>query len=126
MAHIIIDLIRARKSSESDVRCQIFHLSNAHETNWSSLIPTIQNRFTARSVPFSTWLKSLGSTELSSEEIARKPALKLLDFFTSSAGVQGRLQQLSTDAAAAASKTFRELGPTSPELFNSWLSQWDL
>lgn len=100
---------------------------NPTETTWSSLLPAIHRHFPAQVVSFEAWVDALASTEATPEEIARKPALKLLEFFRGlAAPVDRKYFPIETNRTKAASETMRNLAPPTEALMELYLNQWGL
>lgn len=59
------------------------------------------------------------------EDLANKPALKLLSFYQSLVEGQGVLSvPLEIEHTKAASATMRSLPPITPDMMANWLKQW--
>lgn len=72
------------------------------------------------------WIKELRQIQSpTTEDFARKPALKLLEFYQSLVDGQGVLSvPLEMERAKAASPTMRSLPPITPDIMTNWLKQW--
>ncbi|KAK6386277.1 putative NRPS-like protein biosynthetic cluster [Exophiala oligosperma] len=126
MARIFLELVAARRKTQDGLRSQVFHLNNPAETEWSDLLPSIQERFPIEVVPLRQWIETLDKIPLSQHEITKKPALKLLDFWKR-IDVDPIIQvSLCTNATGAASETLRNLRPADQKLFDLYLRQWGL
>jgi hypothetical protein len=104
----------------------VFHLVNPATTTWSSLVPAVQKHYPVKSVEISNWIQELESVENpSDEEVAAKPALKLLDFYRGLLSSDGALSApLEVGRTKEASATMRSLGPVDEKLMDTWLKQW--
>ncbi|GLA21562.1 putative NRPS-like protein biosynthetic cluster [Aspergillus niger] len=128
LATIILELIEARRASQSNQRCATFNLVNPSAATWSSLIPAVQRHFTVTPVELATWVHDLEAIKDPSEtEFAAKPALKLLEFFQGLARDDGGLSwPLELSKTKEASATMRTLGPIDQPMLENWLRQWGL
>lgn len=103
----------------------MFHLVNPATTTWAALIPAVQKHYPVRPVEFSDWIQELESIENpSDEDIAAKPALKLLDFYHGLSGDGALSAPLEVGRTKEASATMRSLGPVDEKLMDTWLKQW--
>ncbi|KAL1885457.1 putative NRPS-like protein biosynthetic cluster [Paecilomyces lecythidis] len=125
LAKIILELADTRRNRQSDSHCEVFHLVNPATTAWSALIPAVEKHYPVKLVEFSDWIQELESLENpSDDEIAAKPALKLLDFYRG-LSVDGALAApLEVGRTKEASATMRSLGPVDEKLMDTWLKQW--
>ncbi|KAI2717518.1 hypothetical protein CBS147332_4398 [Penicillium roqueforti] len=126
LSNIIVEIVNTRHRDSSEARSAVFHLTNPEQTSWSTLIPAVQSEYAVEPVAFSRWLGELESiTNPSSEEVASKPALKLLGFYRGLEGEGSALSvPLDVQRTKAASASMRALGAVSPSLMRNWLQQW--
>ncbi|KAJ9194745.1 hypothetical protein DTO164E3_7166 [Paecilomyces variotii] len=125
LAKIILELADTRRKTQSDSRCEVFHLVNPATTTWAALIPAVQKHYPVKPVEFSDWIQELESIENpSDEDIAAKPALKLLDFYHGLSGDGALSAPLEVGRTKEASATMRSLGPVDEKLMDTWLKQW--
>ena len=78
-------------------------------------------------VGFTTWVKHLENLSMknpSEQEIAEKPALKLLEFYREFAEGATLSVPLEVDKAKEASKTMATVGPITGDDMRNWLKQW--
>lgn len=122
----MLELVDSRRSIQGDSRCDVFHLFNPSVTSWKSLLPAIQDYYPVQPVELSEWIKDLERIQNpSAEDIAAKPALKLLDFYRGLAEGEGPLSApIELTRTKKASKTMRSLGPISGVLMANWMRQW--
>ena len=144
-ANIIVDLVLANAgpihkddaptSSSSAVPSNMHHynLVNPHPGVWSTLVPTVIQYFqnevkssTIEPVPFSAWLSALlASAALGTEDVAKNPGIKLLDFYTAmNEGGAEEEAMLETKETAKTSESMRALAPVGKEWMGIWLGQW--
>lgn len=129
LATIILELIETRRGTQSATRSTAFNLVNPSTTTWASLIPAVQRYYPhVQPVSLSTWvseLEQLSATNPSEDEVAAKPALKLLDFYRgllhTEGGLSSPIEQRQTKEGSA---TMRKLGPVDQPLMENWLRQW--
>ena len=122
----MLELVGSRRSSQASSRCSVFHLFNPSVTSWASLLPAIQDHYPVQPVDLSEWIKDLEDiTNPSAEDIASKPALKLLDFYRGLDEGEGMMSApIELTETKRASKTMRSLGPISGVLMANWMKQW--
>ncbi|RLL93364.1 hypothetical protein CFD26_101118 [Aspergillus turcosus] len=126
LAKITIEILLSRRSSLSTQRHAVFHLTNPSRIPWASLIPAIQDRYPVSVVSLAEWVDELEHIRNpSTQDLAEKPALKLLSFYQAlarSAGV--RSAEISVENSKAASRAMASLGPVSLAQMSNWLDQW--
>lgn len=127
MARVIVDIVH---SASQEKRLQIFNLVNPKTIEWSSLLPVIQKLFeptVVDVVSFDDWMKLLRNTDANDEaEVATKPAVKILDFFESTArsNHSTSLQPTrKTGNGVSIRKTLVEMQPIDQTLMEIWLKQ---
>lgn len=123
----MIEIVHTRHGHVSEEPSAFFHLTNWQTTSWPSLISAIRESFHAESVELSEWVAELECIEdPSSEDVAEKPALKLLPFYRALADGNSAAMSVPLDVSRAknASATMRALEPISPALMKNWMSQW--
>ncbi|RAL04515.1 acetyl-CoA synthetase-like protein [Aspergillus ibericus CBS 121593] len=125
LAKIIIELIHARSTNISPSNA-VFHLVNPSKTAWESLLPAAQEMYPhMKPVHLSTWVKQLeGVSNPSEQDIAEKPALKLLEFYREFAEDRTLLVPLDVEKAKTSSRTMAALGPVTRDDMMNWLRQW--
>lgn len=126
LADIMLELIESRSSSQADMHCAVFHLFNPSVTSWISLVPAIQEQYQVEQVELSEWIQDLEGIENPlADEIAAKPALKLLHFYRGLVQGDGALSApVDLTKTKEASMKMRELAPVSKESMANWLTQW--
>ncbi|GIK05627.1 putative NRPS-like protein biosynthetic cluster [Aspergillus viridinutans] len=127
LAKITIEILWSRRSSLSTQPHAVFHLTNPSRIPWAPLIPAIQERYHVSLVPLAEWVDELEHIRNpSTQDLAEKPALKLLSFYQAlarSAGV--RNAEISVENSKEASRAMASLGPVSLAQMSNWLNQWD-
>ncbi|GAA87826.1 NRPS-like enzyme [Aspergillus luchuensis IFO 4308] len=129
LARIITEVIHTRAVTVSSASPHaVFHLVNPSKTTWEALVPTVQDMYPdMEPVGFTTWVKHLEKLSMKSpseQEIAEKPALKLLEFYREFAEGATLLVPLEVDRAKEASETMAALGPVTGDDMRNWLKQW--
>ena len=78
-------------------------------------------------VPFATWLSALqASAALGTEDVAKNPGIKLLDFYKGMAeeGAEDEVL-LETEVTAGTSENMKRLIPVGEDWMRTWLEQWE-
>ena len=127
-ANIILDLVLATANSPPTLHH--YNIVNPTPGAWSTLISTVTSYFASTKpiepVPFSSWLSALqASAALGTEDVAKNPGIKLLDFYGSmdQEGAEDEVM-LETEQTRAASESMRRLGAVGKEWMETWLVQW--
>ena len=107
----------------------ILHLVHPRPIPWKSLITPIAQELKATIVPYVEWLTALEIVAERNAEAAREnPALRLLDFFRSSAPAKTRtplgLYQLETKKAVDASETLASMPELGEADVKRWVTAW--
>lgn len=127
LASIMLDLIATRRGTAADTRGAVFNLVNQSVTSWHTLLPAIQATYPVQPVPLSEWISELERIENPTpEEVAAKPALKLLDFYRGLADNNGGTLSVPIEVGKTkeASASMSSLEPISSALMLNWLKQW--
>ncbi|OJJ69834.1 hypothetical protein ASPBRDRAFT_45119 [Aspergillus brasiliensis CBS 101740] len=129
LARIITEIIHTRTLAEGSTSpSAVFHLVNPAKTTWEALVPAVQEVYPAmKPVSFTKWVEHLEELSMKSpseQEIAEKPALKLLEFYREFAEDTTLLVPLAVDKAKEASDTMAALGPVTRDNMRYWLMQW--
>lgn len=129
LASVIVELVGSVKGRKKHDETQVYNIVNPHSTQWSSLIPTIQEAYgpTLKPVPLNKWVDALKAVDATSEmELAAKPALKILDFFETLVSQRDGWgnTEYETQQTVQGSKTMAELEPVNEKWMHVWLSQW--
>ena len=112
----------------------ILHLVHPRAVAWRTVLEPIAEEFHVPLVPFRDWLAALEECNGDpfdaghADAIRNNPALRLLGLFRSwsSASTPGPVSGLpvSTENAAAASETLRNLPRVDAEMARSWIAAW--
>ncbi|OJD34983.1 ochratoxin a non-ribosomal peptide synthetase [Diplodia corticola] len=109
---------------------EVFHVQNPRAAAWPGLVPAICGWYGARGrkvepVGFEEWLGELRKVPLTdADEVARKPGVKLVDFYEGLKAEGGALPRMETARTREVSPCLRELGPVDAVLFENWMEQW--
>ncbi len=104
----------------------IYNLVNPHPIAWESLLGTLQSHLGHQVdiVSLRDWINSLLKLDvLDSSELARHPALKLLEIFEEIENGKGSLA-FDAEHGVRASKTMATLYTVNPAWMNVWLERW--
>ena len=137
LSQILVEL--ALHDSQQERTCY-YHLDNPKSCSWSSLVPVIQRYFVhssahtnddtprARSlkvVSLADWINGLEEFEEAKEaDMAKVPALKLLDFYKALDQGVGNSARLDTTETCKRSATMRSLKAVDEDWMRLWLDQW--
>ncbi|KAI1377877.1 acetyl-CoA synthetase-like protein [Hypoxylon crocopeplum] len=108
-----------------DDEAQVFHVYNRNPQPWRLVVDYLNKKFgVAETVPLGEWIKSLRSiADPTAEDMARMPALKILDYFeTIDNG--GRSVGFATDHALSVSGV--AIPTLDMQLLETWLGSWDI
>lgn len=123
-------------SSAGMPRSYTYHVVNPRASSWSrdiasTLLDAYPNR-DLQAVSFDEWVEHLRASADETDkdgnvDVQRNPAIRLIDFYSSSAGKtdKGR-SNLALSASEAASETLRGLGPVSRDWLGNWMAQWGI
>lgn len=125
LANIIVELTQAEREG-----LQIYNLVNPSVVAWSSLLPAVVKRYPeVQAVPLEEWVERLGhANEDDQDEVATKPALKILDWFVDlekALTSTGPRQGYETGQGVEVSRTMARLPAVSERWMSIWLEQWD-
>ncbi|KAF6227540.1 hypothetical protein HO173_012179 [Letharia columbiana] len=126
-ANVIVDLVLSDIKDEpsSAVWTRYHNVVNPQPGSWKALVPVITKHFDEKIEPvsFESWLEALKATPLMTDDVAKNPGIKLLDFFEQmEAG--GSETELETKQTVKRSPTMGELSAVGPEWMEIWLGQW--
>lgn len=126
LATIIIEIIHSDTTANNAGNADIYNLVNPHPIAWESLLGTLQSHLGHQVdiVLLRDWINSLLKLDvLDSSELARHPALKLLEMFEEIENGKGSLA-FDAEHGVRASKTMATLDTVNPAWMNIWLEQW--
>lgn len=126
LSTIIMDIIYDARRYDNT---RFYNIVNPHQTSWSSLVAPIKSCYGSaiRETSIVDWIEAIKHASHNPElKVAKIPALKILDFFESLAGIQTTSTEVTyeTQNAVTASKTMAELEPVNQKWIEIWLSQW--
>ncbi|KAL4860612.1 hypothetical protein BDV12DRAFT_209040 [Aspergillus spectabilis] len=127
LARVIVEICNSRLESQTqpDQLHAVFHPMNPSKTSWDSLLPAITNNLPVKPVSLMSWVDKLASIENpTDEDVAEKPALKLLPFFRGLGTGEAMAAEISVEKAKAASSTMAGMRPVDGDLMANWLKQW--
>ena len=123
LAKVIVELLD--HAEDGDIT-RVYHALNPYSAEWRNLLPTVKEILgeNTRVVTYHQWVDALEKSAAKTEDIARNPAIKLLDFFRGLEQHAGKSTPLETKETVKASPTLRKLGPVSPKWMAIWMRQW--
>ena len=125
LAATVMELIESDVASQE---FQVYNITNPRSVPWSSLLRPVQwcCGKDAKTVSLAEWTKALHALDRTNvEQLATKPALKMLDLFDRLAK-QKSVLRCEIEKSVCASTTMQTLEPVSEELMTLWLRQWGL
>lgn len=127
-AQVIVDLLLSDiKTEPSTTAWTKYHnVVNPQPGSWEALIPTIAKQFDGKIEPvnFQSWLEALQAVASKTDDVAKNPGIKLLEFFQQME-TGGLEAELETEQTIRTSGTLGELRAVGPEWMEIWLRQWD-
>ena len=98
---------------------------NPQSGSWEALLPAIINYFDHKVQPvsFETWFDALKATASRTEDVAKNPGIKLLEFFEQMGAGVGEVE-LETEQTVKRSPAMGKLKAVGPEWMDIWLGQW--
>ena len=121
---------RSTKTSGGGDLARAYHVVNPAIVQWTDLVSGISRALEesvdkpVRSVPFESWLEALKSCPVTAEEMEKKPAIKLLDFYEGLGSEGGSLPRLATKDTENTSEALRSSEAISAELIGAWIKMW--
>lgn len=106
---------------------KVYHVVNPRTTTWRHLKHSFQERCTTslQLTPFPDWLEALEEAAESESNIAKLPAIRLLDFFKQFLEpVSGPLPVLGSSEIRKHSTTIEKLTPVGEHWVGVWMRQW--
>ena len=94
--------------------------------SWKDLVPIVVEKLGGNIEPvsFGEWFDALQATAARTEDVAKNPGIKLLEWFEQmKAG--GEEAELETVETAERSETLKGLAAVGPEWMEIWLKQWN-
>ena len=125
-----VTMARSTGTSEGDDLARAYHVVNPAIVQWSDLVPGVSRALEectdkpVKPVAFESWIQALRSCPVTAEEMEKKPAIKLLDFYEGLGSEGGSLPRLATNDTERASEALRCSGAISTELVGAWIKTW--
>jgi thioester reductase-like protein len=129
LARVIVEL-SARPTKANTEETLVYHVTNPSVHDWRIQRSNVLAAFNTakekpQTVPLQVWLQSLRESA-SDPNVARNPALKLLDFFEEIAQVRVRVPYLEISRTVGLSVNMFNLEATSRMDMMKWMKAWDL
>lgn len=101
------------------------NLVNPQSGSWQVLVPAITKHFDGKIEPvsFKAWLEALKATTSKTNDVAKNPGIKLLEFFEQM-NMGGVEIELETEQTVKRSPVMGQLEAVGPEWMEIWLRQW--
>jgi hypothetical protein len=125
-----VTMARSTETSQGGGLARAYHVVNPAIVQWTDLVPGISQALQERadkpvkSVTFDSWLQVLRSCPVTAEEMEKKPAIKLLDFYEGLGSEGGSLPRLATKDTEKTSEALRSSEAISAELIGAWIKMW--
>ena len=127
LASVLVELALHPEKSEDGAA--FFHPLNPHPTTWERLLPSVIEALdgakTVTRIPYGKWIQRLmsaGGDHADPEQLARIPAIKLMDFYVNL--LLQRSPPLETGKTMQASKGLQNVGEIQGEWMKKWVSAW--
>lgn len=127
-AQSVIDISEHRAKQADPLA--VAHLVNPRTVSWSKLVSHVKSSLSEETgkdveiVPFRSWLDELKKSPQTSEEVEKKPGIKLIDFYEGLLTEGGGVPPLATKQTQTMSETVKSMQAVDAELMKRWLSQW--
>ena len=128
LAAIIVDIVHTETSTKES---RIFNLVNPKDAEWRTFVDAVRKYFGTSTqlepIPLEDWNALLRKVDQNdATELAKKPAVKILEFYERAADAAAETRQTyATANGVACSKTMADMAPISEELMELWLKQWN-
>jgi thioester reductase-like protein len=125
-----VTMARSTETSQDGDLAHAYHVVNPAIVQWTDLVPGISQALQesadkpVKAVAFDSWLQALRSCPVTAEEMERKPAIKLLDFYEGLGSEGGSLPRLATKDTEKTSEALRSSEAISAELIGAWIKMW--
>lgn len=126
-AQIIVELVLSDSEEPlSPAWTNIHNIVNPNPGSWKSVVPTISKNLSGdiEAVSFQAWFDALQATAARTEDVAKNPAIKLLEWFGGMNSASAEEAELETMETAKRSRTLRDLPAVGAEWMEIWLKQW--
>ena len=107
----------------------VYNLANKNVVEWEDMVPTVLQYMPpdTTTVPIEDWVAALQQSSQQQEvNTAANPAVKLVEFFSSSGEQVEMGKKMIIENAAKNSSTMRGLVPVKPEWMSYWMEGWGL
>jgi thioester reductase-like protein/acyl-coenzyme A synthetase/AMP-(fatty) acid ligase len=107
-----------------------FHVINPRTSRWSNLAPSLAQTLQEQTgkrveiVSFGAWVEALRQCPMTAQEMEKKPAIKLLDFYEGLQAEHGSLPRLATGETEGVSRALGNVEAISAELVQAWIRTW--
>ena len=125
-----LTMARSAETSAGGDIARAYHIVNPAVVQWTDLVPGILQALQESAdrpvtpVAFESWLETLRRYPVTAEEMEKKPAIKLLDFYEGLNAEGGSLPRLATDETEMTSQALRTSSAISADLVGAWIKMW--
>lgn len=129
---IIVRSHQERPNARSSFSSEVYNICSPYRMSWARLVKVLQKRLgpNAKVVTFDEWLQVLHVCRSNNmQEIAAKPALKIIPFFERLAAKARKVEvplPLETAHAAEASTTMARLTPLEDDQLERWINHCNI
>ena len=124
MAAACVELGLKRLQTQGEKVIDTFHLENPQLSQWSDLIPVIQDSFKADVIPYVEWLTAIQQhAGKSTSDNPDLPVLSMMDYYQAAEQSPQRVRP-STSNAQAQSKVIANLDAIGAASMATWLQHW--
>ncbi|KAI0896934.1 hypothetical protein F4806DRAFT_487004 [Annulohypoxylon nitens] len=123
LANIIVELA-THSLDTPKAGATVYHAVNPQRASWAMLVSTIAQCLNLDTVSWDDWIGALRESGSKMEDVARNPALKILDFFDSLCSKGYEPTHFDTRETVRVSRTLANLGPVHEEWMKIWMRQW--
>lgn len=120
LANIIVELA-IHSPDTPKAGATVYHAVNPQRASWAMLVSTIAQCDT---VSWDDWIGALRESGSKKEDVARNPAVKILDFFDSLCSEGYEPTHFDTRETVRVSRTLANLGPVHEGWIKIWMRQW--
>ncbi|KAE8153644.1 hypothetical protein BDV25DRAFT_168634 [Aspergillus avenaceus] len=126
-AQIMSQIVYTRRSTSSS-GLKVYHITNPHPRDWSSILPPITQACGATIVSLSDWIQRLqinaSSIDTRNEDLHQVPAVQLIEFFSMLDSMKTAIPPIGVSNTSQASAAMRDMVPIDHHLVGVWLRQW--
>ncbi|PSN72888.1 acetyl-CoA synthetase-like protein [Corynespora cassiicola Philippines] len=128
LGRTVVELAIHSNSHKSDIGAKVYHATNPKRVAWKEMVPKISKCLdiegTMEIVPLAEWVSALRESVAGTDDVARNPAAKLVDFYESLARKTGDCLFLSTTETVKLSKNLAGLQAVQEDWIRNWMRQW--